>query len=76
MGTIQDPNPDREWLKRSYVDTSTNPFSIEAQTEMMGRLAEGTGGSPTMRRIMRIVAVLALIPFAVGIVLAILDLVR
>ena len=76
MGTIQDPNPDRDWLKRSYVDTATNPFSIEAQTEMMGRLAEGTGGSPAARRIMRIVGVIALIPFAVLIVLAIVDLVR
>lgn len=76
MGTIQDPNPDRDWLKRSYVDTSNNPFSIDAQTEMMGRLAEGTGGSRTMRKIMRIVAVLALMPFAVSVILGVLDLVR
>jgi hypothetical protein len=76
MGTIQDPNPDHDWLKRSYVDTSNNPFSVDAQTEMMGRLAEGTGGSRTARTIMRTVAVLALIPFAVAIVLGLLDLVR
>jgi len=75
MGTIQDPNPDHDWLKRSYVDTSNNPFSIEARTEMMGRLAEGTGGSRATRTVMRVVGVIALIPFVVFVVLGILDLV-
>ncbi|GGN11230.1 hypothetical protein FHR83_003414 [Actinoplanes campanulatus] len=54
MGTIQDPNADRDWLKRSYPDTGGNPFTVEAQTEMMGRLAEGTGDS-RMARIGRVV---------------------
>jgi hypothetical protein len=76
MGTIQDPNPDRDWLKRSYVDTSNNPFSVDAQTEMMGRLAEGTGGSRAMRAVMRAVAAIALVSIAVSGVLGILDLIR
>ncbi|PWU43147.1 hypothetical protein DLJ46_32970 [Micromonospora globispora] len=69
MGTIQDPNPDRDWLKRSYVDTSTNPYSIDSRTEMMGRLAEGTGGSPAMRAVMRAVAGITLVAIAVSVVL-------
>ncbi|MGC1212932.1 MAG: hypothetical protein WA890_16895 [Micromonospora sp.] len=74
MGTIQDPNPDRDWLKRSYVDTSTNPYSIDARTEMMGRLAEGTGGSPATRAVMRAVAAITLVAIAVSVVLGVLDL--
>ena len=54
MGTIQDPEPDRDWLKRSYADTGGSPFTHEAQSEMMGQLAEGTGNS-RMARIGRIV---------------------
>ncbi|MFC7532413.1 hypothetical protein [Actinoplanes sp. GCM10030250] len=54
MGTIQDPNPDRDWLKRSYDNTGGSPWTVEAQTEMMGRLAEGTGLS-RMARIGRVV---------------------
>ena len=42
----------------------------------MGRLAEGTGGSRVARTVMRVVAVIALVPIAVSIVLAVLDLVR
>ena len=76
VGTIQDPNPDRDWLKRSYVDTHANPFSVDAQTEMMGRLAEGTGGSRGMRRVMRAVAVIALVAIAVSGVLGLLNLIR
>jgi hypothetical protein len=76
MGTIQEPNPDRDWLKRSYVDTSTNPYSIDATTEMFGRLAEGTGGSRTMRAVMRVAAVLALLPFAAPILLGLLHLLQ
>jgi len=59
-----------------WAHGSNNPFSIEAQTEMMGRLAEGTGGSRATRKVMRVVGVIALIPFVVSIVLGILDLVR
>jgi hypothetical protein len=69
MGTIQDPNPDRDWLKHSYVDTSTNPYSIDARTEMMGRLAEGTGGSRATRAVMRAVAVITLVAIAVSVFL-------
>lgn len=79
VGTIQDPNADRDWLKRSYVDTSASPFSIDSQTEMMGRLVEGTGDTRMARvgRVsMRVVAVIALASIAVSIVLAVLDLVR
>ncbi|MBG0566505.1 hypothetical protein [Actinoplanes aureus] len=54
MGTIQDPDPDRDWLKRSYDNTGGSPFTVEAQAEMMGRLAEGTGDS-RMARIGRVV---------------------
>lgn len=54
MGTLQDPDPDRDWLKRSYDNTGGSPFTPEAQTEMMGRLAEGTGNS-RMARIGRVV---------------------
>ncbi|MEU4689574.1 hypothetical protein [Actinoplanes sp. NPDC023714] len=43
MGTIQEPNPDREWLKRSYTDTSPGNFATPSRTEMMGRLVEGSG---------------------------------
>ncbi|MDO3703296.1 hypothetical protein Q3W71_16610 [Micromonospora sp. C28SCA-DRY-2] len=74
MGTIQDPNPDRDWLRRSYVDTSTNPYSIDSRTEMMGRLAEGTGGSRVARAVMRAVAGIALVGIALSIVLGVLDL--
>jgi hypothetical protein len=49
VGTIQDPDPDRDWLKRSYDDTGGSPFTVEAQAEMMGRLAEGTGHSRLAR---------------------------
>jgi hypothetical protein len=76
MGTIQDPNPDHDWLKRTHADTSTNPFSVEAQTEMMGRLAEGTGGRRATRTVMRVVAVIGLIPVVVFLVRGILDLLR
>ncbi|MFB9363368.1 hypothetical protein [Actinoplanes nipponensis] len=55
MGTIQDPDPDRDWLKRSYTDTSTNPYSPDARTEMVGRLAEGTGGGRAARVVLRVV---------------------
>jgi hypothetical protein len=73
MGTIQEPNPDREWLKRSYVDTATNPYSIDARTEMMGRLVEGNGGGgPVTRRVMRTVGVVALAWIAALIVLSVL----
>jgi hypothetical protein len=54
VGTIQDPDPDRDWLKRSYDNTGGSPFTVEAQAEMMGRLAEGTGDS-RMARIGRVV---------------------
>jgi hypothetical protein len=54
VGTIQDPDPDRDWLKRSYDNTGGSPFTFEAQQEMMGRLAEGTGNSK-MARIGRVV---------------------
>ncbi|WP_406078607.1 hypothetical protein [Micromonospora sp. NBC_00858] len=75
MGTTQDPNPDRDWLKRSYVDTSTNPYSIDARTEMMGRLAQGTGGSRVTRTVMRAVAGITLVAIALSIVLGVLNLV-
>ncbi|WP_328419178.1 hypothetical protein OG470_36255 [Micromonospora sp. NBC_00389] len=75
MGTTQAPNPDRDWLKRSYVDTSTNPYSIDARTEMMGRLAEGTGGSRATRTVMRAVAGITLVAIALSIVLGVLNLV-
>ncbi|WP_045747744.1 hypothetical protein [Actinoplanes rectilineatus] len=68
MGTFQDPNPDRDWLKRGYTDTSSNPFSIDAQTEAMGRLAEGTGDTRMARIgrvVMKVAALLALLPFVV-----------
>lgn len=54
MGTIQDPGADRDWLKRSYADTSGNPFTVEAQAEQMGRLVDGTGDS-RMARVGRVV---------------------
>ncbi|MEU4427452.1 hypothetical protein AB0F81_43080 [Actinoplanes sp. NPDC024001] len=54
MGTIQDPNPDRDWLKRSYDNTGGSPFTVEARAEMMGRLVEGTGNS-RMARVGRVV---------------------
>lgn len=74
MGTIRDPSPDRDWLKRSHVDTSTNPYSIGARTEMIGRLTEGTGGSPAARTVMRAVAVITLVVIAVAVVLGVLGL--
>ena len=74
VGTIQDPNPDRPWLKRSYVDTSTNPYSIDPRTEMMGRLAGGTGGSRATRTAMRVLAGITLVAIALLIVLGILNL--
>jgi hypothetical protein len=74
MGTIQDPNPDREWLRRSYVDTSTNPYSIDARTEMMGRLAEGTGGRRAARAVVRAAAAVILLSFAVSFVVGVLRL--
>ncbi|MEV1289725.1 hypothetical protein [Micromonospora sp. NPDC049679] len=75
MGTIQDPNPDRDWLKRSYVDTSTNPYSIDARTEMVGRIAEGTGGSWVARAVMRAVAGITVVAIAASVVLGVLNLV-
>ena len=54
VGTIQDPDPDRDWLKRSHDNTGGSPFTFEAQQEMMGRLVEGTGKS-RMARIGRVV---------------------
>ena len=74
MGTIQDPDPDRDWLRRSYVDTSTNPYSPDARTEMTGRLAEGTGRGRLARAVIRITAATVLVAIAVSIVLSALDL--
>ncbi|MFF5177054.1 hypothetical protein ACFY2Q_03370 [Micromonospora sp. NPDC000316] len=74
MGTMQDPNPDRDWLKRSYVDTSTNPYSTDSRTEMMGRLAEGAGGSRVARAVLRAVAGITLVAIALSIVLGVLNL--
>jgi hypothetical protein len=54
VGTIQEPDPDRDWLKRSYPNTGGSPFTVESQAEMMGRLAEGTGTN-RMARVGRIV---------------------
>ena len=71
MGTIQDPRPDRDWLKRTYPDTSTNPYSVDARTEMLGRLAEGTGRS---RTVMRAVVVITLVTIAASIALGVLGL--
>ncbi|SCF43694.1 hypothetical protein [Micromonospora mirobrigensis] len=68
MGTFQQPHPDRAWLRRDFVDTSTNPYSLDARTEMMGRLAEGTGGSRVARAVMRAVAGATLVAFAVELV--------
>ena len=53
MGTIQEPDPDRDWLKRSHDGAGGSPFTVEARTEMMGRLAEGIGDS-RMARIGRV----------------------
>ena len=66
MGTIQDPNADREWLKHSYPDTSTNPYSIDARTEMMGRVATGRG------RLGRAVAAVIVLAFGIYIVVKVL----
>jgi hypothetical protein len=74
LGTIQDPNPDRDWLERSYVHTSANPYSIDAPTEMMGHLAEVTGGSRVIRVIARTIAVVTLFSFAASIVVGVLRL--
>ncbi|MEW2381869.1 hypothetical protein AB0873_07235 [Micromonospora sp. NPDC047707] len=62
-------------MKRSYLDTSTNPYSVDARTKMMGSLAGGTGGSRVARAVMRAVAGIALVGIGVSIVLAVLDLV-
>ncbi|MEU4557571.1 hypothetical protein AB0F72_04235 [Actinoplanes sp. NPDC023936] len=71
MGTIQDPGSDRdrEWLKRSYVETDANPFSIASQTDMMGGIVEGTGTSRMARigrRVFRISALIILGSIALG----------
>ena len=35
VGTFQDPASDREWLRRSHVDTATDPYPPDARTEMV-----------------------------------------
>ncbi|MER7460522.1 hypothetical protein [Micromonospora sp. NPDC126480] len=74
MGTIKDRDPERDWLTQSYVDPSTNPYSIDARSEMTGRLAAGTGGSRSVRVVVRGAAVLVLVALAGTIVLAALQL--
>lgn len=54
VGTIENPDPDRDRLNHSYDNTGGSPFNLEARREMMGRLAEGTGNSK-MARIGRVV---------------------
>ncbi|MEU8237999.1 hypothetical protein AB0C07_07140 [Actinoplanes missouriensis] len=61
MGTIQEPDPDREWLKRSYAETNSNPFSFSSQTDMMGGIVEGTGMSRMARIGRRVFKISALI---------------
>ncbi|BBH69351.1 hypothetical protein ACTI_60360 [Actinoplanes sp. OR16] len=53
MGTIQEPDPDREWLKRSYTDTTPASFSTTSRTEMMGRIVEGSGYTRGKRLFLR-----------------------
>ena len=74
VGTIQDPDPDRDWLRRSHVDSSTNPYSIDARSEMMGRLAAGTGGSRGTRLVVRAAAAVALAGMVLAIVQGVLQL--
>jgi len=47
---------------------------VYARTEMIGRLTEGTGGSPAARTVMRAVAVITLVVIAVAVVLGVLGL--
>ncbi|MET8254725.1 hypothetical protein [Micromonospora sp. NPDC005197] len=74
MGTVQHPTPDRGWLKRAQVDASTDQYSVDARAEMMGRLAEGAGGSRLARAVTRAVAGITLAAIAVSIVLGVLNL--